>query len=217
MEALLAAFSKTLHNDYERLSPEINPTLDRMVRVNLSSGELETLRILKNTVSEFEAQLNGVLRALTELVDNEEDLRLLHLSKFYTSPDLLNSLMSFDPEDAEVMLEVYLQEILTIKSKVGLIQHRIQNTESLVMLKLDSVRNYLLTADVLFSLVSLCMTFGMFVTGAFGMNLHSGYEGEDGRLGTAYFWGVLIATLLVCILASGAGIYYFKLKGLILS
>lgn len=121
---------------------------------------------------------------------------------------------TFDPEDAEVLLEIYLQDIHTTRSKVALMQRRIQNTESLVMLKLDSVRNYLLAADVIFSLVSTCMTVGMFVTGAFGMNLRSGLEESDT---TSYFWSVVTATIAFSICVSIIGIQYFKARGVLVT
>ena len=121
---------------------------------------------------------------------------------------------TLDPEDTEVMMEVYLQEIHSIRAHVGLIQHRISNTESLVMLKLDSVRNYLLTADVIFSMVATCLTFGMFVTGAFGMNLHSGLEGDSGTV--FYFWGIFALTITTSIAVCLGGVWYFRRRGVIM-
>ena len=131
---------------------------------------------------------------------------------------MINNLESFDAEDAEVLLEVYLQDIHSTRTKVGLMEHRIQNAESLVMLKLDAVRNYLLSADVIFSLVSMCFTFGMFITGAFGMNLRSGLEGDSGLEGTVgYFWGVCCVTGFLTIVVSIGGVKYFKTRGVLLS
>jgi magnesium transporter len=79
-------------------------TLDRLATVQMTSGELETLRTLKNTINDFGSQVKrpehtytwlnhyshlhlnscsqveGIRRVLTELLDNEEDLHLLYLT-----------------------------------------------------------------------------------------------------------------------------------------
>lgn len=53
-------------------------------------------------------------------------------------------------------------------SKIELLRSNIDNTESIVMLKLDSVRNYLLTADMILALTSCTLAIGMMITGVFG-------------------------------------------------
>jgi magnesium transporter len=60
---------------------EIQSVLDSLIQVSIMSGELETMRLMKNSMSAFEAQVDSIRRALMELLDNEEDLRLLYLTK----------------------------------------------------------------------------------------------------------------------------------------
>jgi magnesium transporter len=133
------------------------------------------------------------------------------LTKLHENPSLLNDLWSFDSEEAEVLVENYLQDIVSIRTKASLLQHRIQNTESLVMLKLDSIRNYLLGVDLMFSLTAVCVALGTFITGIFGMNLNSGLEEAGG-----VFWGLVISTgILLSILVIG-GLFFFQTKGIFL-
>ncbi len=124
---------------------------------------------------------------------------------------MLNEFWTSDAEEAESLIEVYLQDIHSTKTKCALIMHRIRNTESVVMLKMDAVRNYLLTADMIFTLIMVCMTFGMFITAAFGMNLQSGLETTPGM-----FWTVVIATVGVSIFALFYGITFFRRRGLLI-
>ncbi|RHY99943.1 hypothetical protein DYB37_007612 [Aphanomyces astaci] len=180
-----------LANDFERMAPIVNSSLERLASAQMSSGELETLRTLKNAMNEFESQVNGLRRVLMEILDNEVDLHLLYLT--------------------QSLLEVYLQDIHNTKTKVALMLHRIQNTESVVMLKMDAVRNYLLTADMLFTLIMVCMTFGMFVTAAFGMNLTSGLEQTQGA-----FVAVLAITVLCAVVSVYVGIAFFRKRGVII-
>ncbi|RHY35247.1 hypothetical protein DYB32_000290 [Aphanomyces invadans] len=200
-----------LANDFERMAPIVNTSLERLASAQMSSGELETLRTLKNATNEFESQVNGLRRVLMEILDNEVDLHLLYLTQLHANPIMMNELWSFDAEEAESLLEVYLQDIHNTKTKVALMLHRIHNTESVVMLKMDAVRNYLLTADMLFTLIMVCMTFGMFVTAAFGMNLTSGLEQTPGAFVT-----VLVVTVVFAVICVYVGIAFFRKRGVII-
>ncbi|KAG3115271.1 hypothetical protein PI124_g5653 [Phytophthora idaei] len=210
LEALLATLARYFQTDYEKLSPIVISALDRLVQGNLHSRELETLREFKNTMNEFESQVDGVRRVLMELLDNEEDLRLLYLTKLYQDPSLLADLYSFDSEEAEVLIENYLQDIFSTRTKADLMQHRITNTESLVMLKLDSMRNYLLRVDLVFSLVTISLSVGTLLAGVFGMNLASGVEEAWG-----WFWGVAITCVIIFLVITAIGILFFRQKGVL--
>ncbi|KAG1685001.1 hypothetical protein DVH05_009831 [Phytophthora capsici] len=211
LEALLATLSRYFQSQYEQLSPVVVGALDGLMQGGLNARELEKLREFKNTINEFEAQVDGVRRVLMVLLDNEEDLRLLYLTRLYNEPNLLADLWSIDSEEIEVLIENYLQDIFSTRTKAELMQHRITNTESLVMMQLDSVRNYLLGVDVIFSVVVISLSVGTFIAGVFGMNLHSGLEAADG-----WFLGVVILTVLLFLVLTITGILYFKSKGVLL-
>ncbi|KAL4137286.1 hypothetical protein PRIC2_000808 [Phytophthora ramorum] len=211
LEALLATMSRYFQSQYDQLSPSIVGALDSLMQGSLHPRELERLREFKNTINEFEAQVDGVRRVLMVLLDNEEDLRLLFLTRLHNEPGLLSDLWSIDSEEIEVLIENYLQDIFSTRTKAELMQHRITNTESLVMMQLDSMRNYLLGVDVIFSIVVISLSVGTFVAGVFGMNLHSGLESADG-----WFLGVIILTVGLFLVMTITGIVYFKSKGVLL-
>ena len=71
----------TFATDFEKLSDEILDALGVLMQTRISSGELETLRMMKNAISEFETQVDGARRVLMAMLDNEEDMRLLYLTK----------------------------------------------------------------------------------------------------------------------------------------
>ncbi|KAE9044618.1 hypothetical protein PR003_g2296 [Phytophthora rubi] len=211
LEALLSTLSRYFQSHYEQLSPGIVRALDGLMQGGLNSRELEKLREFKNAINEFEAQVDGVRRVLMVLLDNEEDLRLLYLTRLYNEPNLLSDLWNIDSEEIEVLIENYLQDIFSTRTKAELMQHRISNTESLVMMQLDSVRNYLLGVDVIFSIVVISLSVGTFIAGVFGMNLHSGLETADG-----WFLGVIILTVSIFVVMTITGTLYFKSKGVLL-
>ncbi|CAI5703497.1 unnamed protein product [Peronospora effusa] len=211
LEALLSTLSRYFELQYEELSPAVIGAVDGLMHGGLDARKLEKLRELKNTVNEFEAHVDGVRRVLMMLLDNEENLRLLFLTKLYNEPNLLSDLWSIDGEEIEVLIENYLQDIFSTRTKSELLQHRISNAESLVMMQLDSMRNYLLGVDLIFSIVVISISIGTFITGIFGMNLHSGLESTDG-----WFLSVAILTVLLSLILTIIGIFYFKLKGVLL-
>ncbi|OWZ23293.1 CorA Metal Ion Transporter [Phytophthora megakarya] len=211
LEALLATLSRSFRAQYDQISPATVAALERLAHGHLDPHGLERLREFKNTMNEFEFQVDGVRRVLMELLDNEEDLRLLYLTKLFEDPSLLENLFRFDSEEAEVLIENYLQAIFSTRTTAELLQHRITNTESLVTLKLDSKRNYLLKVQLIFSLVSLNIAVGTMVSGMFGMNLTSGFESA-----ARWFWGVVTATFVFFVLSTGGGIVFFKQKGVMM-
>jgi magnesium transporter len=110
-----------------------------------------------------------------------------------------------------VLVENYLQDIFSTRTNAELLQHRITNTESLVTLKLDSKRNYLLKVQLIFSLVSINISVGTLISGVFGMNLTSGVADASG-----WFAGVVVFTIAFFIMTTYAGIEFFKQKGVML-
>jgi magnesium transporter len=133
------------------------------------------------------------------------------LTKLHEDPCLLADLFSFDSEEAEVLVENYLQDIFSTRTTAELLQYRITNTESLVTLTLDAKRNYLLKVQLIYSLVSINISVGTLISGVFGMNLASSVESA-----AHWFWGVVIATLIFFIVSTGSGVVFFKRKGVML-
>lgn len=60
------------------------------------------------------------------------------------------------------------QDINSIYNVLELLQGRARSTEALVMVKLDIARNRILTAGLVFSMASTCLTVGALVSGIFG-------------------------------------------------
>jgi magnesium transporter len=213
LEAIFASIQLNYAREYEKIAQEVCDALDALANVKIASGELETLRVIKNDMNDFEAQVDGVRRALMELLDNEEDMRLLYLTKLHENPSLLFDLGSFDSEEVETILESYLKDIYSIRTSATLMQHRITTTESLVMMKLDYARNYLLALDMTLNLIAASLGFGMLVTGIFGMNLKIGIEDRT----ASAFWWVIFSVCGVCLFFILSGVFYFKHKGLLVT
>ncbi|ETV89535.1 hypothetical protein H257_00779 [Aphanomyces astaci] len=108
LEAIFYTLCKLLSGDCEKLVDKVSLALTRLSSASFASGELETLTILKNKVHEFESQILDTRRILMELLDNDQDMRLLYLSKLYHNPTIVADSMGLDVEEAEALVEAYL-------------------------------------------------------------------------------------------------------------
>ncbi|OQR92641.1 CorA Metal Ion Transporter (MIT) Family [Thraustotheca clavata] len=113
------------------------------------------------------------------LLENDDDMHMMYLTKIFNDPQLAKNFQSFDTDTAESLLEVYLHDIYAMQSRVSLMLHNVQNTESVVMLRLDTKRNYLLTVDLTLTLWTATISVSTFITGCFGMNLNSNIQEVD--------------------------------------
>jgi len=154
----------------------------RMMQSKLSAApalpleNLERLRHVKNGVSHLEARARDTAEALTTLLDEDEDMCMMRLSLLRERPRLFDPPISPElltqHEDVELLLESYLQETEAVQTRLELLRLRIDNAEDLFAMKLDLARNRLITADTIFTLVSMCLAAGAVIGGFFGMNLH---------------------------------------------
>ncbi|ETW05840.1 hypothetical protein, variant 1 [Aphanomyces invadans] len=211
LEAILATVCFTFSTQCKQVIPEGRAALEKMTK-DESIGELESLRSIKNTMSVLESQLGGMRRLLMNLLENEADLHMMYLTKLCEDPKLAQDLYSFDTEDVESILELYLQEIYGSQTRVALMAHNIVNTESIVMLKLDSKRNFLLSVDLSLTVLGTLIAMPTFIVGAFGMNLNSHIQDTE-----YIFWIVFALCGLFIVVGYVVVARYLKDQGINMS
>ncbi|EQC36159.1 hypothetical protein SDRG_06274 [Saprolegnia diclina VS20] len=179
LESLLLTICTILEKDSARVLPQAQAAIDKMSQDATLAGELETLRSMKNTLDELNSRVTGTRKAFVDILENEEDLRMMHLTKLHDDPALVYDLFSFDSEELESLLEVYLEDIYDTQTRVALMLENMLNTKNIAMLKLDAKRNYLMTLNLTLTLWTTLITVPTFVVGAFGMNLNSSLQEVD--------------------------------------
>ncbi|RHY31959.1 hypothetical protein DYB32_003000 [Aphanomyces invadans] len=213
--AILSTICRVFAMECEKVIPLGRSALDKMTKDESMIAELESLRSIKNAMSSLEAQLGGMRRLLMSLLENEEDLHMMYLTKVCVlacDPQLVHDLFSYDTEDVESFLEVYLQEIYGTQTRVALMANNIVNTESIVMLKLDAKRNFLLSVDLSLTLMGTLMAMPTFVVGAFGMNLNSHIQDTD-----YIFWIVFGVCLVFVIVGYHVVVKFLQHQGINMS
>ncbi|ETW05837.1 hypothetical protein H310_03504 [Aphanomyces invadans] len=81
LEAILSTICRVFAMECEKVIPLGRSALDKMTKDESMIAELESLRSIKNAMSSLEAQLGGMRRLLMSLLENEEDLHMMYLTK----------------------------------------------------------------------------------------------------------------------------------------
>jgi Mg2+ and Co2+ transporter CorA len=164
-----------------------------------TNNNMEHLRVLKDKVKEMDFRIKGFTRAIDQVLNDDEDMALMNLSRLLThperfimpvSPDILNE----ESDEPELILEAYLQQALTASNSLELLSGQITTTEQLIDMKLDTIRNRLLFVNTVLSMIMLFVSAASLVGSIFGMNLINGLEDSP----TA-FRQVVIGTLASCV------------------
>mmetsp|Transcript_23077 Transcript_23077/g.50017 ORF Transcript_23077/g.50017 Transcript_23077/m.50017 type:complete len:632 (+) Transcript_23077:333-2228(+) len=159
----------------------------------------EKLRILKDGVGEMEARVQGFVRALNLVLDEDEDMALMNLSRLITHPErfiqpVSQEMLEEESDEPELILEAYMQQSLSTVNSLELLKGQIASTEELVTMKLDAIRNRLLYISTMVSIASLCVATASLVGSIFGMNLLNNLESDSDA-----FAQVLAGTLIGCV------------------
>lgn len=157
-----------LEKEFNRLDPKVETHLTDLPS-QLTSKMLEELRLNKQDLNHFLSRANNVRELLEKLLEEDEDMANMYLSERYTSPNASRDAGEHD--EVEMLLEAYMQVIDELVNRAVLLNDRIDDTEDLVMIHLDTLRNKLLSVELALSVFSMTFGFGGMVSGVFGMNL----------------------------------------------
>lgn len=165
----------------------------------------EKLHILKDKAKETKARIKGLERALSLVLDDDADLALMNLSRLITHPErfifpLSPAILNQEADSPELILEVYLEQAFNASNTLELLLGKINTTEGLVDVKLDTIRNRLLFVNTFFSLVMLFLGAGGLVSSLLGMNLLN-YMEDNPTAFTKVVCGTIVAGFFLFCLA----------------
>jgi len=98
-----------------------------------------------------------------------------------------------EADEPELILEAHLQIGLTLSNTLDLMQGQIDTASELVDQKLDSIRNRILFANMIISVLSLCVASASLVGSLFGMNVINYLEDSENA-----FKVITTSTLVGC-------------------
>lgn len=163
--------------------------LEAFHRQPSSTRRLRQISELKRRLGGISERASGVARAIKELLNEEDDMTRLELSRFWHSEDAWETpSKTATAEDAEILLECYEQEVEAIFQVVVRTEDALDDALQLMELHLASTRNAFLKTEIALDVLGAFFGFVAAVAGIFGMNIRSGWEEK-----TNVFWGVTVA------------------------
>jgi Mg2+ and Co2+ transporter CorA len=224
VDAVLHVVCTMLFEEANELQEVALDSMDALLNGNSrppSSGDEhnhDVLRRLKNDMSQMSSRVLGFIRALNLVLDDDEDLALMNLSRLVTHPErfilpVSNEVLHEESDEPELILEGYLQQALSTTNALDSVKSQLNTTEELMNMKLDAVRNRLLYINTVTAFVTLIVTIGSFIGSIYGMNLYNGLEDSPNTWNQVVFGtlggGALLFVLLMYSFVKAASVPSF--------
>ena len=178
-DAVLHTVAAFLEKDTVELNDAARGYIQRILKDNTGTRDdpLTIIRAVKEAVREMNGRVNGFVQALTRILDEDEDMALMNLSRLQTHPErfmypVSAEILEEESDEPELILESYLQEGLSMINVLDSIQGQIDTTAELVDQRLDSVRNRILMANMVLTAVSVSIS-------AASLVVSTTHEGSD--------------------------------------
>ncbi|KAG8571518.1 hypothetical protein GDO81_011677 [Engystomops pustulosus] len=177
----------SLQGRLQFLHPRILETLEALVDPKLLSIDRSQLHILLQvgkTLSELETDLKVFKEAILEILDEDELIEELCLTKLSDPQTLEDSTSRIDhTEEMELLLENYYRQAEDLANAARELRVLIDDSESVIFINLDSHRNVMMRLNLQLTMGTFSLSLFGLIGVAFGMNLESTFE-EDPQV----FW-----------------------------
>ena len=204
LEGILSHVNTILELELQTLRPVIEKNLDSL-KGNLNSKMLEELRSKKQELNHFHSRASSLKSILEGLLDEDEDMAAMYLNECRKAED---------HQEVELLLEAFLQVFDHHVMQAELLKGAVDNTEDLVSIQLDTLRNRLLSMQLTANIVAMIFSLGGVIFGMFGMNIQIGVYEEDRSkrlfeiVIACTFGGSALLLILVFWLVRRQGVYY---------
>jgi hypothetical protein len=220
-DACLNIVCELLTDDTKELQEATVGYIHRIITDHgVSDDPLTIIRAIKDATREMNARVKGFVQSMNRILDEDEDMALMNLSRLLTHPERFiqpvpQSVLEEESDESELLLESHLQTSLTLMNSLDLIQGQIDTAAELVDQKLDSARNKILFANMLISVLSLCVASVSLVGSLFGMNLLNYLEDDPNAFRQVTYGGlaggVVLGMLIMLVLIYSGTIPRFRL------
>lgn len=192
---------------------------------DVDRDKLRTLLQVSRKLNAFLSRSKAVKNAVVEVLENDEDMQLMHLSSIppsastdkgcassndaHTSSANTSSICdatasndgSQAMDELELLLESFDKQVEEVVAETTQLHSDMTNTQEVVELILDNNRNKLLALDLKTSIATMGISAGTLWAGLFGMNLKSHMEELDWA-----FAGVSAVAFGAVVLTAGVGL-----------
>lgn len=192
LEACFVCVCSALERELGAFEPYLVQLLEELSRES-TMQKIEALRMLKLQLNGLLAKAQNIQRALKAVLDEDEDMARLYLTELRKQPGKPRAIE--DHEAAEQLLESYLQVVDHVHNRAALLNAATSDTEDLMGIQLDAMRNRLLLLDMSVSVITGSFAWADVVIGLFHMNLQLPIYGQNGG-SVGWFIGVVFVMLV---------------------
>ncbi|XP_024531393.1 magnesium transporter MRS2-I isoform X3 [Selaginella moellendorffii] len=238
LEVALEAICSFLDARTTELETSAYPALDELTS-KISSRNLDRVRKLKSGMTRLISRVQKVRDELEQLLDDDDDMAELFLtrkagsstltpallSNFPASPVLGSKLSAVsrtkslasthgsddDVEEVEMLLECYFMQVDGTLNKLNTLREYIDDTEDYINIQLDNHRNQLIQLELVLNAATLAMALYSLVAGIFGMNIPYPWNDDHAYL----FKWVVVAGCMLCVGLFSIVMAYARHKGLV--
>ncbi|XP_010444392.1 PREDICTED: magnesium transporter MRS2-2 [Camelina sativa] len=240
LEVALEAICSFLAARTTELETAAYPALDELTS-KISSRNLDRVRKLKSAMTRLTARVQKVRDELEQLLDDDDDMADLYLSRklssasspvssvgepnwYPTSPTIGSKISRAsraslatvrgdenDVEELEMLLEAYFMQIDSTLNRLTTLREYIDDTEDYINIQLDNHRNQLIQLELVLSSGTVCLSMYSLVAGIFGMNIPYTWNDDHGYI----FKYVVGLTGTVCAVMFVIIMSYARYKGLV--
>ncbi|KAJ4722589.1 Magnesium transporter MRS2-like protein [Melia azedarach] len=240
LEVALEAICSFLAARTTELETAAYPALDELTS-KISSRNLDRVRKLKSAMTRLTARVQKVRDELEQLLDDDDDMADLYLSRKLASASspvsgsgaanwcpaspTIGSKISRasraslitvrgdenDVEELEMLLEAYFMQIDSTLNKLTTLREYIDDTEDYINIQLDNHRNQLIQLELFLSSGTVSLSIYSLVAGIFGMNIPYTWNDNHGYM----FKWVVIVTGIFCAVTFVVIMSYARYKGLV--
>lgn len=211
LEGILIYACVALETEFVAIEPALTRSLETLA-VALTVERLEELRGLEQRLNSFYGRARKVQHVLQDVLDEDEDMANMYLSEARKHPDLRRN--PLDHEEAEQLLETYMQMVDDLTNRAALLNQAIDDTENIIEIHLDIKQNKLLLTSLMLSMASTVLGFGSLVTAVFGMNLQLPTAAAALPSSSTYFWAVVGSLLAAMTVGMSLLLWWSKSLGL---
>lgn len=199
LEGILIHACSFLERDFTAIEPDLRSTLIKLPS-SCSNDELQRLHVLEQQLNQYYSRVRKVQQAIQTVLDEDEDMAEMYLTEKRKNPGIVRN--PLDHDEAEMLLETYLQMVDDLTSRAGLLNQAIDDTENLIEIHLDTQQNRVLMVDLIITAITTTLSFATMIASIFGMNLRLPEALKELPTSHYYFWGAIF----FMVVSMGAGL-----------
>ncbi|OII77776.1 hypothetical protein cand_014150 [Cryptosporidium andersoni] len=205
LEVCLVEVCYQLWNSYYTIDAIAQENLKHIENNPTSTQKIHEINDIRKRLDSLRDRIHGVYEALKEILDDDDLLARIEISKFWAKPESWDRPLNHTFINSEILLECYEQEIEGLVKAVNRLDEQLDDAVEIMQIHLATIRNTFLKSELSLDIVDVCVGFVAAIASIFGMNIQSGLEASRD-----IFWLMAYTMLTLCVIAGIIVVLMFR-------